>query len=206
MLNYIWGFMVIVGIIYGSMTGNIVEVSNSILDSAKEAISLCITMLGVMAMWTGIMEIGAESGLIEVLSRKIMPVIKRLFPEIPEKNKAWDYISLNLIANFLGLGWAATPAGLKAMEELQKLNVSNCKERYGSNWEKMSEGASNAMCTFIIMNISSIQLVPLSMIAYRSEYGSVNPNAVAMPAILATFSSMISGIIYCMIRNRKQFY
>lgn len=203
MLNYIWGFMILVGIIYGSLTGNIVEVSNSILESAKEAVSLCITMLGVMAMWTGVMEIASESGLVSSLSRKIIPLIRKFFPEIPKENRAWDYISLNMIANFLGLGGAATPAGLKAMEELQKLNIENSKLHYGNDWEKKSESASNSMCTFLVLNVSSLQLVPLSLIAYRSEYGSVNPNAIVVPAILATLASMVAAIIYCTMRNHK---
>lgn len=203
MLNYIWGFMILVGILYGAMTGNIADVGNGILDSAKEAISLCITMLGVMALWTGIMEIANVSGLIKSATNKIIPVIKGLFPEIPAGHRAWEYISLNIIANILGLGWAATPAGLKAMEELQKINVEDSKRRYGAKWKEKSQAASNAMCTFLVINISSLQLIPVNIIAYRSQYGSVNPAAIVAPAILATGINTLVAVVYCIIKNKS---
>lgn len=190
MLNYIWAFMILVGILYGSVTGNISAVGNGILDSAKEAVSLCVTMLGVMALWTGIMEIANESGLIRAATNRIIPIIRGLFPELPKEHKAWNYISLNIIANILGLGWAATPAGLKAMEELQSLNRSDV--------------ASDAMCTFLIINISSLQLIPVNIIAYRSQYGSVNPAAIVAPAILATLVSTLAAVFYCSIKIKKK--
>lgn len=190
MLNYIWAFMILVGILYGSITGNISAVGNGIIDSAKEAISLCITMLGVMALWTGIMEIANASGLIKAATARIIPIIRGLFPGIPQGHKAWNYISLNIIANILGLGWAATPAGLKAMEELQRLNNSDV--------------ASDEMCTFLIINISSLQLIPVNIIAYRSQYGSVNPAAVVAPAILATLISTLAAVIYCRFKIKKK--
>lgn len=203
MLNYIWGFMILVGILYGSLTGNIAAVGNGILDSAKEAVSLCITMLGVMALWTGIMEVANDSGIIKAATKKIIPVIRGLFPGIPQNHKAWEYISLNIIANILGLGWAATPAGLKAMEELQKINVEDCKGRYKSGWQEKSSSASNAMCTFLVLNISSLQLIPVNIIAYRSQYGSVNPAVIVAPAILATGISTFVAVMYCIIKNKS---
>lgn len=190
MLNYIWAFMILVGILYGSVTGNISAVGNGILESSKEAVSLCVTMLGVMALWTGIMEIANESGLIRAATNRIIPIIRGLFPELPKEHKAWNYISLNIIANILGLGWAATPAGLKAMEELQSLNQSDV--------------ASDAMCTFLIINISSLQLIPVNIIAYRSQYGSVNPAAIVAPAILATLVSTLAAVLYCSIKINKK--
>ncbi len=190
MLNYIWGFMILVGILYGSFTGNIAAVGNGILDSGKEAISLCITMLGVMALWMGVMEIAEKSGLIRAATEKLKPLLRGLFPGIPEGHAAWDYISMNIIANVLGLGWAATPAGLRAMQELKKLSPN-------------SDVASDAMCTFLVINISSLQLIPVNLIAYRSQYGSVNPAAVVAPAILATSISTLAGIIFCLIKNKK---
>lgn len=190
MLNYIWAFMILVGILYGSVTGNISAVGNGIIDSAKEAISLCITMLGVMALWTGIMEIANASGLIRAATNRIIPVIRGLFPGIPKGHKAWNYISLNIIANVLGLGWAATPTGLKAMEELQNLNHSDV--------------ASDEMCTFLIINISSLQLIPVNIIAYRSQYGSVNPAAIVAPAILATLISTLTAVLYCRLKIKKK--
>ena len=203
MLNYIWGFMILVGILYGSITGNIDVVGNGIIESAKEAVSLCITMLGVMAMWCGIMEIANDAGIIEAATRRIIPVIRKLFPSIPDGHKAWEYISLNIIANILGLGWAATPAGLKAMEELQKINVEECKRKYKNDWRRRSGIATNEMCTFLVLNISSLQLIPVSVITYRSQYGSVNPAAVVAPAILATGISTLAAVLYCIIKNRR---
>lgn len=190
MLNYIWAFMILVGILYGSITGNISAVGNGILDSAKEAVSLCITMLGVMALWTGIMEIASASGLIKAATNRIIPIIRGMFPGIPQGHKAWNYISMNIIANVLGLGWAATPAGLKAMEELQSLNNSDV--------------ASDEMCTFLIINISSLQLIPVNIIAYRSQYGSVNPAAIVAPAILATLISTLTAVVYCRLKIKKK--
>ena len=121
MLNYLWAFMMLIGILWGAFHGTMSEVTQGALNSAKEAVSLCITMLGVMSMWTGILEIGQSAGLIEQISKKMKPVLKFLFPNLPEGHPAEDAIATNMIANLLGLGWAATPAGLKAMEELAKL-------------------------------------------------------------------------------------
>ena len=118
MLNYIWGAMIVIGILFGAVNGKMPELTNAALDSAKESVTLCITMLGVMSLWTGIMEVARSSGLIDSLTKKIEPFIHFLFPKIPKNHPAKEYIATNIIANVLGLGWAATPAGLKAMEEL----------------------------------------------------------------------------------------
>ena len=202
MLNYIWVFMIVIGIIYGSFTGQMAEISGGVIDSAKEAVQLCITMLGVVALWTGLMQIAQDSGLVESLTKKLKPVLKFLFPRIPMEHPAMAYISLNSIANILGLGWAATPAGLKAMEALADLE----KER--GNVEYLQTGkertASNEMCIFLILNISSLQLIPVNIIAYRSQYGSVNPTAVIAPAIMATFINTVVAIIYCKWKDRKK--
>lgn len=199
MLNYLWAFMVLIGIVYGAVTGNIEAVSNGILDSATEAVTLCIKMLGIIAMWTGIMHIGEKSGLVDAAARKLSPLIRFLFPNIPDKHPAKEHIATNMIANFLGLGWAATPAGLKAMESLKELD----EERSGG---KLTGIASNEMCTFLVVNISSLQLIPVNMIAYRSQYGSVNPAAIVVPALIATTVSTVAGIIFCKIKCRKKFH
>ena len=123
MLNYLWGGMILIAVIYGTVTGNVKEVGNAALDSSKEAVELCITMLGVMALWTGIMQIAEASGLTKKFIKLVRPVLRFLFPDIPEESKANDYIASNLLANILGLGWAATPVGLKAMTELQKIHL-----------------------------------------------------------------------------------
>ena len=116
MLNYLWAGMIIIGVIYAAFTGRLPDVTNAALDSSKEAITLCITMMGVMSFWVGLMEIATEAGIIRYLSRKLRPVIRFLFPELPAKHPAEEHITTNIIANILGLGWAATPAGLRAME------------------------------------------------------------------------------------------
>lgn len=247
MLNYIWAFMMGVGIVWAAFHGNLGAVTDSALSSAKEAVMLCITMLGVMSFWTGIMEIGRQSGLIERLSRRMGPVLFFLFPKIPKDHPAMDSIATNMIANILGLGWAATPAGLKAMEALQDLEEERregaVEEATGSgagqepgkaswrvtgrepgrssgkaSWravENTTGGgrkksavpvapgtASNEMCTFLIINISSLQLIPVNMIAYRSQYASVSPTAVVGPALVATLVSTLVGILYCKLMDR----
>ena len=199
MLNYIWAVMIAIGVIYGALTGNIEAVANGALDSAGEAVQLCITMTGIMALWVGLMEIAKNSGLIASMTKGIQPFISFLFPRIPGNHAAREYISTNIIANILGLGWACTPAGLKAMEELQKLNEEECR-RTG----KPPVTASNELCTFLIMNISSLQLIPVSIIAYRSQYGSVNPTAVIVPGIIATLTSTLVAIIFVKVMDRKK--
>ena len=201
MLNYIWAFMIMIGVIYGAMTGNMREVSNAALNSAGEAVSLCITMMGVMALWVGLMEIAQTSGLIARLTKGIQPFVSFMFPDIPKNHIARKYISTNIIANVLGLGWACTPAGLKAMEELAKLEEERGTPGYTSVDERRV--ASNEMCTFLILNISSLQLIPVNMIAYRQQYGSVNPAGIIAPAIVATFVSTLTAVVYCKGKNRR---
>ena len=201
MLNYLWAFMMLVGILWAALHGNLAQVTTGALDSAREAVTLCITMLGVMSFWTGILEVGRRAGLIEQLSRKMTPVLRFLFPGIPKGHPALESISANMIANMLGLGWAATPAGLQAMEELEGLE----EERRREGKKFVSQGvASNEMCTFLIINISSLQLIPINMIAYRTQYGSINPTAIVGPALVATTVSTIVAAIYGKWKNRKR--
>jgi len=201
MLNYIWAFMILLGVIYAAFTGNMSAVTDAALDSAAEGISLCITMAGVTALWMGLMEIARNAGLIDKLSRGIGPFLTFLFPKIPKDHPSREYIATNMIANFLGLGWAATPAGLKAMEYLSDL------EEERRDWKRslIPKGtASNEMCTFLIVNISSLQLIPVNVIAYRSQYGSVNPTVILAPAILATVISTVVGIVYAKVMSMKK--
>ena len=202
MLNYIWAFMILIGVVYGAFTGKMAEVTSAALDSAGDAVSLCITMIGVMALWVGLMEIAQKSGLIAKLTRGIQPFISFLFPRIPKGHPAREYIATNLIANVLGLGWACTPAGLKAMEELAKLEAERGTPGYAD--ESGKRVASNEMCTFLILNISSLQLIPVNMIAYRSQYGSVNPAGIIAPAIVATFISTLVAVVYCKGKDRRR--
>lgn len=189
MINYLWGFMILGGIIVGMVTGRIGDVSTASINSAKEAVTLCITMLGVMSLWTGLMQVARAAGIMDALTKGMEPVISFLFPDVPKKHKVREYIAANMIANILGLGWAATPMGLKAMEELKKLN-------------RGSTSASTDMCTFLIINISSLQIIPVSVIAYRSQYGSVNPAKIVVPAIIATFISTLAGVLFSVIARK----
>lgn len=191
MLNTLWAGMILIGIIFAAFTGKIPEITDAALDSSKEAVTLCITMIGVMAFWMGLMEIAAKAGMIEKGAKMLKPFVRFLFPEVPEGHKAGEHITTNIIANVLGLGWAATPAGLKAMEELGKLNHG-------------SPEASNAMCNFLILNISSLQLIPVNVIAFRSQYGSVNPTAIVGAGVVATAVSTGTAIVFCKIMDRKR--
>ena len=191
-------------------------VTDGAIQASKEAVTLCITMLGVMTLWTGVLEIGHRSGLVDQLAGRMGPILTFLFPRLDPDGKARKQISVNVTANILGLGWAATPAGLKAMEELKKVEEERRKggaagrkdtpgqeETAGQRAAARQAGtASNEMCTFLIINISSLQLIPMNMIAYRSQYGSVNPTAIVGPALAATFISTVVAVIFCRVMDR----
>ena len=189
MLNYIWAFMVIAGILIALFTGNLAEITNSLMTSSEEAVSLSIRLLGNVCLWAGIIRIAEKAGLIDSLSRKMSPVLRFLFPEIPKDHKSLEHISTNMIANVLGLGYAATPAGIAAMKELQKIN-------------KNKKVASVSMCTFMIINMSSLQLITINILAYRAEYGSANPAEIIAPGILATLVSSAVAIMYAKAKGR----
>ncbi|MCH5339332.1 MAG: nucleoside recognition protein [Acetatifactor sp.] len=221
MLNAIWAVMILIAVLYGAFTGRMSDVTNAALDSAGEAISLCITMAGVVALWMGLMEIATRAGLVEKLTRGIAPFLRFMFPRLPKDHPAGQYIATNIIANVLGLGWACTPAGLKAMEALAQLEEERGNPEYlpeeqevsgsrrnrttgkdsGQSSVMGSRRASNEMCTFLILNISSLQLIPVNMIAYRNQYGSSNPTAIIVPAIVATLFSTLTAIVYCKIKD-----
>lgn len=199
--------MILLAVIYAAFTGRMNAVTNAALDSAGEAISLCLTMAGVVALWMGLMEIAKKAGLIRKLTKGISPFLTFLFPRIPKGHPAREYIAANVIANVLGLGWACTPAGLKAMEELAKLETQRGNPEYPEAEKESGDAgrnrrASNEMCIFLILNISSLQLIPVNMIAYRAQYGSANPTAIIAPAIAATLVSTVVAIVYCKIKDR----
>ncbi len=257
MLNYLWAAMMAAGIFWAAAHGNPAAVTNGALDSAKEAVALCITMLGVMPFWCGILKIAEKAGLTEALTRRMRPVIRFLFPDLPDGHPAAAHIAANMIANILGLGWAATPEGLEAMRELGKLDEERRRDAGGpsdselvdpgptdsgptdpgsmdpgptdsgpadprpagpgpadSGPARMRRGrkmcavprgtAGNEMCTFLIINISSLQLIPINMIAYRSQYGSADPASVVGPAIAATAASTLAAVIFCRIMNGRR--
>ncbi len=238
-MNILWGAMIIIGILYGAVNGTMQEVADAALSSAKEAVTLCITMAGVMSLWTGLMKIAEESGIVAGMTRALTPFIRFMFPRIPGNHPANQHISMNIIANVLGLGWAATPAGLKAMESLAELEEERRGKEKGTSgmgvtnrWpektEKLADAtqngaarersarrrwkrggmpsgtASDEMCTFLILNISSLQLIPVNIIAYRAQYGSVNPTAIVGPGIAATAVSTLAAVIFCKVVDRKR--
>jgi spore maturation protein A len=207
-LNYLWAAMLLIGIVYGAFQGKLPDITDAALDSAKDAITLCITMVGVMSLWVGLMEIAQKSGMIQQAARKLQPFINFMFPGIPKGHKAREYITTNIIANIFGLGWAATPAGLKAMEALEELEEERRKggALHGKTIRPpvLKGTASNEMCTFLIINISSLQLIPVNIIAYRSQYGSVNPAAIVGPAIVATAVSTAVAVVYCKMMDGKR--
>lgn len=199
MLNYLWGFMILIGVAYGAVNGTLPEVTEAAVNSSKEAVMLAITMLGVMSFWTGMMKVAENSGIVEAAAKKLKPLLRFLFPGIPADHPAIHYIAVNFIANMLGLGWAATPAGLKAMRALKELQQSRgLTEGPGKNT------ASNEMCVFLILNISSLQLIPMNIVAYRSQYGSVSPAAVIAPSLIATGISTAAAIVFCLMERKLE--
>lgn len=200
-MNYIWGGMLLVGIVVGVLTGNMQEITEAALQESKEAVTLSITMLGVVSFWMGFMQVAIDIGIMDKMTRIILPFLKFLFPKIPRQHKAMTAIAANFIANILGLGWAATPAGLQAMKELENLE----KERKNKDYitESCEKTASNEMCTFMVMNISSLQLIPVNIIAYRSQYGSVNPARIIAPGIIATFISTFVAVVICAFHRKR---
>lgn len=223
MLNYFWAVMIMIGVVYGALTGNIGAVGEAAFSSAGEAVELCFTMCGVMAFWVGLMKVAERAGIVAGLTNIIHPFVHFMFPDIPKGHKAEQSISMNVIANVLGLGWAATPAGLKAMKELAQLEEERAgkfdglsRNTYagsgGSDLARRhrerkisveSDTASNEMCDFLILNISSLQLIPVTMIAYRTQYGSEDPAAIIAPAIVATFCSTFVAIIFCKLMRMR---
>jgi len=183
--------MILLAIITAAFTGNLPAITTAALDSAKEAVALCITILGVLSMWTGLMKIAERAGLIIQLAEKMKPMLRYLFPEIPRNHPSFKYIATNFIANILGLGWAATPAGLKAMETMQSLNP-------------VKDTATASMRMFMVINMSSLQLVTVSIIAYRMQYDSVNPSEIIGPGILVTGLSTIVAVVFCKVVEKLE--
>ncbi len=188
MMNYLWGGMILLGLIYGTFAGTLDAVTESVINSAREAVSLVISIAGITAFWTGIMKIAEQAGLVEKLAKRTRPLLSFLFPELKNQEKANYYISLNFLSNFLGLSHASTSSGLLAFQELDRLNGH-------------STIASRSMCTFLIINVSSLQLLPINIIAYRAQYGSPAPAAIVGPAIFATGMSTLAAVVFCKVMN-----
>lgn len=194
MLQWLWMLMMIAGCLYAAATGNLVSVGEALVSSAKETIALVTAMLGVVAVWCGLMEIAREVGVVRALGRLLAKPMRCLFPEIPAGHPAMDSLLLNITANILGLGWAATPAGIRGMEQLAALEAAQPTVPEGS--------ASNSMCTFLILNISSLQLISANMLAYRAQYESAAPMACVVPAIVTTCVSTLAGIVFCVMMHK----
>lgn len=201
-MTYLWGGMILMGIVYGAFAGNLQAVTEAVVSSAGEAVSLCITMAGITAMWTGIMKIAENTGLVTSLAEKMRPVLRFLFPGLDPDSPACHYISLNFLSNLFGISWASTSAGLCAMKELDRLGRSRAE---GTEKGKTGQRtATKEMCTFLIINVSSLQLIPMNLIAYRAKYGSTDPAAIVGPGILATGISTMAAVIFCKIMDRKK--
>jgi len=182
MINVIWFSLIAIGVVVGALNGNILAVTDAAINSAKTAVEISIGLIGVMALWLGIMKIAEESGLIKSLAKALKFIMVPLFPEVPADHPAMGAMIMNIAANVLGLGNAATPLGLKAMQELQTLNPTE-------------DTATNAMVTFLAINTSSVTLIPASVIAIRAAAGSANAAEIIGPTIVATAASTIAAII-----------
>ena len=193
MVNVIWVGLIFIAIIYFLLTGEIETINNGILTHATSGVNLILEMMPLIVLWTGIMKIAEKSGLLHVFARALNPILRRLFPSLPKDHKALGYIASNIGANMLGLGSAATPFGLKAMEELQKDNPKKTE-------------ATEAMITFLVLNTGGVTLIPTTVIALRIMHGSANPTEIIITSILATAVSSISGLVldyFIRRRNRK---
>ena len=192
MVGYIWAFLILAGIVYSFLTGNINVINESILTNANKALELIFNLLPVIVLWTGILKIAELSGLLNKFASFLNPLLSKLFPDVPKDNKALGYISSNIAANMLGLGSAATPAGLKAMKELQEINPHK-------------DTASTPMITFLVLNTAGVTIIPTTILALRTAYHSVNPSEIILPAIIATACSSIAGLtLDYFIRKRNR--
>ena len=193
MVSYIWFFLIVIGILFSMFTGRLDIINDSILTNGKEALDLMLSILPIIVLWTGIMKIAEEAGLLQKFARLMQPILSRLFPSVPKDNPALGYIASNIAANMMGLGSAATPFGLKAMSELQKINTKK-------------DTASVAMITFLVLNTAGVTIVPTTVLALRIAHGSAYPSEIILPGVIATFCSSIGGLLldyFIRKRNRE---
>lgn len=190
MVSIIWGFLILIGVIYSIVSGNFSFVNDEVLGSAAQALDMFLIMFPVIVLWMGLMQIASDSGLLAKIAHKFSFVLKKLFPSIPEGHESLGLIASNIIVNMVGLGSAATPFGLKAMEKLQELNDKK-------------DTATPAMITFLVLNTSGVTLVPTAIISLRALYGSANPSEIIAPALIATLSSTIAGLTIDYLIRRK---
>jgi spore maturation protein A len=181
MLNYIWLSMIILAVVVGGINGKMEDVTKSALDAAGNAVVIAIGLVGIMALWLGIVKIAEDSGLMKILARAIAPLLRRLFPDVPDGHPALGSMTMNIAANLLGLANAATPLGLKAMEDLEQLN-------------KNPGVATNAMCTFLTINTAGFQLIPATLIGVLQSSGSKDPTAIIGTTLAAGFTAVVAGV------------
>ena len=189
MLNYIWLCLVILAVVLGGINGKIEDVTKAAIDAASTSVTIAIGLIGVMALWLGIMKIAEDAGLIQILAKMIAPVMHWLFPDVPRDHPAMGSMLMNIAANALGLNNAATPLGIKAMEDLNKLN-------------KTPGVATNAMCMFLTINTAGVQLIPASMVSLMASAGSKDPTAIIGTTFAATAISLVAGLAAAKILER----
>ena len=190
MLNYIWGGMIIISLITSLFTGRVEETAAAAAEGAGAAIETCISLLGIMCLWSGLAKIGERAGLIKIFSRILRPVTKIIFPTLPTDSPALGAIVINIVANLFGMGNAATPLGIKAIRELNLLN-------------KGRSIASSEMCMFVVINTASIQLLPATLISMRQQWGSVLPGEVIVPVWIVSICALIVGVSVAKLLERR---
>lgn len=191
MLNYIWGGMIILSLITSLFTGRVEQTAAAAAEGACSAIESCISLLGIMCLWTGIAKIGEKAGIIKIFSYILKPITKLLFPKLSDKSAAHNAIIMNIVANLLGMGNAATPLGIKAVNELNKLN-------------KNKGEASDEMCMFVVINTASLQLLPTTLISMRQSFGSVNPGEITVPVWIVSVCAATVGICAAKLFERRR--
>ncbi|MBR3844659.1 MAG: spore maturation protein A [Clostridia bacterium] len=191
MMNYVWGLLMVVSVICGTVTGRMGQVSDAVLTGGTQGVELCITLLSMMILWGGLTAIMQQSGLSALLGKGLSPIMKRLFPDLKNQPEARNAIAMNVAANMLGLGNAATPLGLKAMKELSRVN-------------NHSSVASNSMVTFVVLNSVSVQLIPTGLFILRKQFGAANPTDVLPAVWFASITSAAIGVCLALILNRKR--
>ncbi|MBP5534390.1 MAG: nucleoside recognition protein [Alphaproteobacteria bacterium] len=184
MMNYIWLFFIFFSVVVGIINGKMKEVSDAIISASSSAVEISIGLIGIMTLWLGLMHIAQKAGLIDLLAKVFSPILRLIFPSIPKDDPVQADIAMNVTANALGLGNAATPMGIKAMEGLQRLNPNK------------KDTASDDMCTFLTINTAGVQLLPVSVIAILASLGSTNATDIILPTILTTFGALVIGILF----------
>lgn len=191
MLNYIWGFMIVISIVVSLFTGKVEETAAGAAEGAAAAIESCISLLGIMCLWTGLAKIGEKAGLIRVFAKILRPITRLLFPRLDPNGKAVNSIVMNMVANLFGMGNAATPLGIKALGELNRLNGGR-------------HTASDEMCMFVVVNTASIQLLPTTLISMRQAWGSASPGEVIVPVWIVSICAVCAGVTVAKLFERRR--